>query len=149
MNKLLLSMLMGTITCFLEGPFVVIWIQGLGFGLPLTMLLTRSIWFAFKAGKDSLILSILEVLGVCFEAWVYNLVGFKGFIVVFFSLKYFKIVLISVLDLAGSGGGGGAFSMEMETGLAVSFLLLFLIDVVLKVNLDDIFVLRVLVLLSV
>ena len=26
-------------TCFLEGPFVVIWIQGLGLGLPLTMLL--------------------------------------------------------------------------------------------------------------
>jgi len=103
----------------------------------------------FKAGKDSLILSISEVLGVCFEAWVYDLVIFKEFVIVLFSLKYFKIVLISVLDLAGSGGGGDAFSMETRTGLAISFLLLFLIGVVLRVNLDDIFVLRVLVLLSV
>lgn len=43
MNELLLSLLMGIIICFLDGSFVVIWIWGLGFGLPLTMLLTRSI----------------------------------------------------------------------------------------------------------
>ena len=35
----MLSLPMGMMTCFLKGPFVVIWIQGLGLGLPLTMLL--------------------------------------------------------------------------------------------------------------
>ena len=43
MNELLLSLLMEMIICFLDGPFVVIWICGLGFGLPLMMLLTCSI----------------------------------------------------------------------------------------------------------
>ena len=150
MNKLLLLLLMGTITYFLDGPFVVIWIRGLGFGLPLMMLLTWSSWFMFKARKDSLILSTLEVLAVCLEAWVYDLVSFIEFIMVLFPLKYFEIVLISVLDLAGSGeGGGGAFSIETETSLAISFLLLFLLGITLGVNLEDIFTLRVLVLLSI
>ena len=150
MNELLLSLLIGTITCFLDGSFVVIWIWGLGFGLPLMMLLTWLIWFVFKTRKDSLILSTLEVLAVCFEAWAYDLVGFVEFIIVLFPLKYFEIVLISVLDLAGSrGGGGGAFSIEMGTGLAISFLLLFLLGVTLRVNLEDILALRVLVLLYV
>ena len=35
----MLSLPMGMITCFLEGLFVVIWMQGLGLGLSLTMLL--------------------------------------------------------------------------------------------------------------
>ena len=43
MNELLLLLLMEMIICFLDGPFVVIWIWGLGFGLPVMMLLTRSI----------------------------------------------------------------------------------------------------------
>ena len=150
MNELLLSLLMGTTTCFLDGPFVVIWIWGLGFGLPLMMLLTRSIWLAFRAGKDSLILSTSEVLVVCLKAWAYDLVSFIWFVMVLLSLKYFEIVLILVLDLAGSGGGGGgAFSMEMGTSLAISFLLLFLLGIILGVNLEDIFTLRVLVLLSI
>ena len=71
-----LSLLMGTIICFLDRPFVVIWMHGLGLGFPFTMLLTLSIWLAFKAGKDSLIFSTSDVLGDCLDAWVYNLVGF-------------------------------------------------------------------------
>jgi len=35
----ILSLSMGMMTCFIEGPFVVIWMQGLGLELPLTMLL--------------------------------------------------------------------------------------------------------------
>ena len=68
MKKIVLSLLMGTITCFLDGPFVVILICGLGLGLSLIMLLTLSICLAFKAGKDSLILSTSEVLAVCLAA---------------------------------------------------------------------------------
>ena len=90
------------------------------------------------------------MLVVYFEAWAYDLVGFVEFIVVLFPLKYFEIVLILVSDLAGSrGGGGGAFSIETGTSLAISFLLLFLLGIALRVNLEDIFILRVLVLLSI
>ena len=35
----MLSLLIEMMTCFLEGPFVVIWMQGLGLRLSLTMLL--------------------------------------------------------------------------------------------------------------
>ncbi len=104
MNEIVLSLLMGTITCFLDGPFVVIWIRGLGLELPLTMLLTLSICLAFKAGKDSLILSTSEVLAVCLEACAYDLVGFEWLVVVLLPLKYFEIVLTLLLDFAGSGG---------------------------------------------
>ncbi len=53
-----------------------------------------------------MILSILEVLVDCFEAWVYDLDGFAGFVVVLIPLKYFEIILTSLLDLAGSERGG-------------------------------------------
>ena len=77
------------------------------------------------------------------------MVGFIGFDIVLLLLKYFEIVLILVLDLAGSRGGRGeAFSIETGTGLANSFLLLFLLVITLGVNLENIFVLKVLVLLS-
>ena len=59
---------MGTIICFLDEPFVVIWIHGLGLGFSFTMLLILSIWFVFKAGKDSLILSTSDMLVGCLEA---------------------------------------------------------------------------------
>ena len=96
-----------------------------------------------------MILSTLEVLVDCFKAWVYNLDGFAGFVMVLIPLKYFGIVLTSLLDLARSRGGEGAFSIETGTGLAISFLLLFLLSVAPRVNLEEIFALRVLVFLSV
>ena len=77
------------------------------------------------------------------------MVGFAGLDLVLIFLKYFEIVLTSLLDLSGSGGRGGAFSIEIGTGLAISFLLLFLLGMALGVNLEEIFALRVLVLLLV
>ena len=68
MKELVLSPLMGTIICFLDEPFVVIWIYGLGLGFSFTISLTLSIWFVFKARKDSLILSTSDVLVGCLEA---------------------------------------------------------------------------------
>jgi len=35
MNFIILSLFIGTIICFLDEPLVVIWMQGLGLGLPL------------------------------------------------------------------------------------------------------------------
>jgi len=59
------------------------------------------------------------------------------------------MVLASFLDLAGSGGGGGAFSIEIGTGLVTSLLFLFMLGTTLGVNLEEIFDLRVVDLLSV
>ena len=64
-------------------------------------------------------------------------------------LKYFEIVLISLLDLVRSREGEGAFSIKTGTGLAISFLLLFLLGAALRVSLKEIFALKVLVFLSV
>ena len=143
-KEIVLSLFMGMITCFLDSPFVVIWICGLGLGLPLMMLLTLSICLALKARKDSLILSTSEVLAVCLEAWAYNLVDFIWLVVVLLPLKYFEIVLTLLLDFTRSrrGGAGDAFLINMGTGFAISFLLL--LGVTLGVNLNDIFILRVL-----
>ena len=144
-----LSLLMGTIICFLDGPFIVIWMHGLGLEFSFTMLLTLSIWLAFKAGKDSLIFSISDILGDCLDAWAYDLVGLSMLDLLLVSLKYFEILSTSFLVLAGRGGRRGAFLIEMEIGVGVFPLMLFLMDVDFRVNLAEIFNLRVLVLLSV
>ena len=77
------------------------------------------------------------------------MVDFIWLVIVLLPLKYFEIVLTSLLDFAGSGGeeAGGAFSINMGTGFAISFLLL--LSMTLGVNLDDIFALMVLALLSI
>ena len=49
------SALMGMMTCFLEGPFVVILIRGLGLLYPLKILFTWSTFFALREGNTSLI----------------------------------------------------------------------------------------------
>ena len=64
MNMDLLSLLMGTITCFLERPFIVMLI--LGFNLPesLIILWMFSIFLVSRLGKFSLIFKILLTLGI-------------------------------------------------------------------------------------
>jgi len=57
--------------------------------------------------------------------------------------------LTSFLDLARSRGGRRAFSIEIGTGLVIFLLFLFVLDATLGVNLEEIFVLRVVDLLSV
>ena len=54
MNLLILSFTIGMITCFLEGPLVVIWMQGLGLEGPLMMLLIWSISLAIKIEESKL-----------------------------------------------------------------------------------------------
>ena len=100
-----LSPLMGTIICFLNGPFVVIWIRSLGLGFPFTMLLTLLIWLVFKARKDSLIFSTSDMLGDCLNVWAYDLVGFSMLGLLLVGLKYFEILLTLLLVLARRGGG--------------------------------------------
>jgi len=67
-NLVLLLLPMGMMICFLEGFFIVIWMQGLVLEVSLTMLLIWSIFFAPIEGNASLILITLDVLMFCFEA---------------------------------------------------------------------------------
>ena len=155
MKALLFSLLIGIITCFLEGPLVVIWILNLGLGLPLTMLFTWSILFALRAGKASLILSTFNILADILVACVYDLTGLlfptwfmfsaKGFLF----WKYLEITLTSFFDLTGRWGGRGTLSIVTGTGLGCSLLFLVAVRTVLVENLDVIFSLNDLDLLSV
>ena len=65
MNLAMLSPFIGIMTCFLDGPLVVIWIRGLGLGLPLTMFW---IFFAPREGKVFLILMICSVFEAVVDA---------------------------------------------------------------------------------
>ena len=67
----------------------------------------------------------------------------------FFDWKYLEMTLISFLNLASRGGKGKALLIVTRTGFAISFLLLLLVRIVLRVNFEDIFDLSVLVFWSV
>ena len=58
-------------------------------------------------------------------------------------------MLTSLFDFAGRGGGGGTFFIVTGTGLDASLLFLLVGGGILRVNLDEIFALKVLDLLSV
>ena len=67
MNISMFSLLIGIITCFLNSPLVVIWILGFGLDDPLMILLTWSIFSAFRVGNVFLILKTSAVLTIFFE----------------------------------------------------------------------------------
>ena len=140
---------MGIIICFLDEPFIVIWMRSLDLGFLFTMLLILLIWLVFKAEKDSLIFSTSDVLGDCLDIWTYDLVGLSMLDLLLVGLEYFEILSTLFLVLAERRGRGGAFSIETEIGAEVFPLMLFLIGADLGVNLAENFDLRVLVLLSV
>ena len=139
MNLILLSLLMGIITCFLEGPFIVIWIQGFILGVPLTMLLIWSIFFVLMEGNTSLILITSDMLVFCFKAWAYDFEGCLVLIASLLLLKYFEITLTSFWDLAGIDKG--ILSIFARIGLLISLLFLPVADRIFRVNLAVIFLL--------
>jgi len=63
--------------------------------------------------------------------------------------KYFEMTFTSLFDFTGKEGEGGTFLMVTRMGLVVSLLLLLVEGVILGVNLDEIFALSVVALLSV
>ena len=89
------------------------------------------------------------------EAWAYNIAGFlvlDSFLASTKDLlfwKYLDITLTSLFNFAGRGGGRGTFSIETGTCLVVSLLFLLVVSRILRVNLDEIFALSVVDLLSV
>ena len=155
MKLLLFSLLIGTITCFLEGPLVIIWIHGLGFRLPLMILLTWSIFFALRARNASLILRTSNVLADGLVACAYDLAGLLfliGFLVLakyFLLWKYLEMMLTSLFDLAGRRDSGETLLIVTSTDFGISLLFLLVDGVILGVNFEAIFTLRVVVLLSV
>ena len=68
MKEMTLLPPIGMITCFLDGPFVVILMCGLGLVEPLTILLTWSIFCTLREGNISLIFKTSKVLAKVFEA---------------------------------------------------------------------------------
>ena len=148
------SALMGMMTCFLEGPFVVILIRGLGLLCPLTILFTWSIFFALREGNASLIFKMSDVFAEGLVAWAYDFPGFPlGVLFLsdwFFDWKYLEMVLISFFGLVDRGGRGrGALLMVTGLDFGISLLPLLLARGILGVNFDKIFDLSVLVLWSV
>ena len=63
-------------TCFRDGPLVVMLILGFGFSLPLMIFWTISIFLFWRLGKASLIfnvsLAMLEELDELVDTWAYD-----------------------------------------------------------------------------
>lgn len=131
-NFKILSPFIGTITCFLDGLLVVIWIWGLGFALPLMIFWTWSILLALKDEKISLILMTSSVWLTGFETWAYDLVRDLLTGADFKFLKNLEISLTSLGNLAGIGGG--SFLMLTETVLFLLALFLLMMGFTLRVN---------------
>ena len=73
MKERTFSPLMGMMTCFLDGPLVVILIRSLSLFWPLTMLFTWSIFWALRDGNVFLIFKTSDVLIEDLDAWAYDL----------------------------------------------------------------------------
>ena len=139
MNLILLLLLIGVITCFLNGPFVVIWIQGFAFGILLMMLLIWLIFFVLMEGNASLILITSEVLIFWLKTWAYDLAGCLRLAAYLLFLKNFKITLTSFWNLAKIDRG--ILLIFTRTGLMVFFLFFLRMGTTFRVNLDVIFLL--------
>jgi len=108
-----------------------------------------------RARNASLILRTSEVLTDGLVAWVYDLAGLlflisflvltKGFLL----WKYLEITLTSLFDLTGRGGGGGTLSIVTSMDFGDSLLFLLAVRAILGENLEAIFALSIVVLLSV
>ena len=100
----LLLLFIETITCFLDGPFVVILICSLGLLLLLMIFWILSILFALRNKKVSLILRTFSILLLDLKAWAYDFPELVLNWEDFWVLKYLDILLISLEDLAGIRG---------------------------------------------
>ena len=149
------SLLIGMITCFLDGPLVVILIWGLGLFWPLTMLFIWSIFCVLSDGNVSLIFSMSDMLTEGLKAYVYDFPGLALLPLAVFSTdnflgwKYLEMILISFLVLARRGRGDRTLLIVTGTNFAMFFLSLLCCVIVLGVNFNKTLALRVLALLSV
>ena len=138
----LLTLLIETMTCLHNGPFVVMLICGLNLGLlfPLMICWILLILVVLREGKVSLILSTSLVLLTFLANWAYDLAWLGVWLMDLLDLKYFEISLTSLGDLAGIGEG--SLSMLASLLIRVSCFLLFLSRLTLGVNLYVTFCLK-------
>ena len=94
-NLMIFSLPIRIMTCFLDGPLVVIWMWGFGLEGPLTMLLIWSIFSALIDGKVFLILMTSNMLVFYLESWAYDLALDEKKLFVLLLLKNLEIMLIS------------------------------------------------------
>ena len=117
------SLLIGIMTCFLDGPLIVICILGFGLATPLTMLFIWSIFSVLRAGNALLILKTLLMLAGALETWAYVLSFFGATLFVLFEgflfWKYFDITFTFLAILTGRGGGGRTLSIETGVSLGI------------------------------
>ena len=83
-----------------------------------------------------------------FNACVYNMASFLDSTNGLLFWKYFEMTFTSLFDFAGRGRGE-TFLMVTRMGLVISLLLLLVEEVILEVNLDEIFTLNIMALLSI
>ena len=106
-------------------------------------------------GQECFLLRTSNIFAVGLEVWAYDFVGFLAsfsFLALLKDLlfrKYLEMTLTSLFDFAGRGGSRGTFSIVIRTGLDASLLFLLVGGGILGVNLNEIFALSVLDLLSV
>ena len=131
-NLILFLLLIGMITCFLDGLFVVIFTLGFGFPTSLMILWILLIFLTCNLENIFLIFRILLVIGT--ETWVYNLLLSLFSISLVLFLKNLEISLTSLEYFAGISGG----SFVKLASLSVSLLPLkgFLISWIFGMNLD-------------
>jgi len=93
MKLAVLFLFIGMITCFLDGPLVIIWMQGLGLSPPLITFCIWLIFFASRAGNTSFILITSSIWEVGLEVCAYDLrIGLTTGVGLRF-LKYLEIWL--------------------------------------------------------
>ena len=136
----LLSLFIGTMTCFLDGPFIVMIILGLDLPSSLMIFCIFFIFFAWRFGRTFLILRTSLVLLSEYNAWAYNLLLFLFLFIELVILKNLEISLISLGNLAGISKG----NLLMLTDLSVFFssFFPFFIGLTFRVYLKDIFYLK-------
>ena len=148
MKFFLLLLLIETMTCLCNSPFVVELIQGFGFGLlfPLIIFQILSMFFAFKNGKASFIFKTSFVLPTVLEACVYEIFLALLFITGFVGLKYLEISFTSFSNLAGIREE----ILLILVGLSATFssFLSFFSKFTLRVNLKATFCLKLVLYLS-
>ena len=92
---------------------------------------------------DGLVAYVYDLAGLLFP--ISFLVLTKGFLL----WKYLEMTLTSLFDLTGRGGSRRTLSMVTSMDFGISLLFLLAVGVILGENLEAIFALRIVVLLSV
>ena len=131
-NLTLFSLLIGMITCFMEGLFVIMFNLGLGFPIILMILWILLILFIYSLRKVFLIFRISLVFGN--EAYTYDFPIFFPSVGLVLFLRNLEISLISLgvfMEIRG-----GSFAKLTSLSVILLYLAVSLVSWIFRVNLD-------------